>query len=468
MTGPTRPDVVVVGGGLAGITAALACADAGRRVTLLESRPRLGGRTASFQRDSAAGPLEVDTGQHVFLRCCVAYLALLDRLGVASSVRLQPRLDVPVLVPGAARPVRITRGRGPAPLHLAPALLRYRLLSPLRRLKLGRAALALRGVDPDDPATDQRSFGDWLTAHGQDAETIAVLWDLITVATLNSAARDSSLALAATVFQLGLLTDAAAGDLGWADVPLGELHGTAGLAALRAAGVAVHTGTRVSSVTPRADGGWELAGSRSISAAEVVLAVPPAAAERLLPPDALPWAAGWASRLSSSPIVNVHVIYDRTVLPEPFLAAVGSPVQWMFDRTAASGLAANQRAGTGAQYLAVSLSAARDLIGLPTREVLAELLPALTDLLPAARKARVLDAFVTREAAATFAPAPGTARWRPASATASPGLYLAGSWTATGWPDTMESAVRSGNNAAAAVLARTKVDRHESTMGVPA
>jgi squalene-associated FAD-dependent desaturase len=473
-------DVLVVGGGLAGISSALRCADAGLTVTLLEARPRLGGRTASFHRESPAASgldagtgLDVDTGQHVFLRCCEAYLGLLNRLGVRDQVDLQPRLDVPVLSPGARRPVRITRGRAPAPLHLAPALAKYRLLSPIRRLRLARAALALRAVDPTKPATDERSFGEWLTAHGQDAETIAVLWDLITVATLNSPAAESSLALAATVFQLGLLTDASAGDLGWSRVPLGQLHGEAARSRLAEAGVSVRTGVKVLGLD-RSGPHWaaRLGDATTpegapIRARRVLLAAPPTAAEALLPPGTsslatplpgsaaragAPLPSGWAARLASSPIVNVHVIYDRTVLPEPFMAAVGSPVQWIFDRTASSGLTrpANRPA---TQYLAVSLSAARDLIARPTREVLDLLLPALAELLPAARPAEVLDAFVTREPAATFTPSPGTARLRPGPRTSEPGLYLAGAWTDTGWPDTMESAVRSGNNAATAILA---------------
>lgn len=453
------PDVAVVGGGLAGITAALACADDGKSVTLLEGRPRLGGRTASFRR----GPLEVDTGQHVFMRCCTSYLRLLDRLGVRDSVHLQGRLNVPVLQPGRRRPARIARIPGPAPLHIGPALARYALLSPARRLKLGRAALALRRVDPTDPDVDEQSFGTWLAQHGQDRVAIERLWDLITVATLNAPARDSSLALAATVFQLGLLTDAAAADLGWARIPLGALHADAADAALTAAGAHVRRGAKVTAIEP--DGtGWALTlGGETLDAGvrlrcrDLILAVPPPATERLLPADAVALPAGWSDRLSSSPIVNVHVVYDRPVTSEPFLAAVDSPVQWVFDRTVPSGL-------DQGQYLAVSLSAARDEIRRPVADLADRIVPALAALLPAARGAHVEEVFVTREPTATFHPAPGTAALRPPPVTRRPGLYLAGSWTATGWPDTMESAVRSGEAAAAAVLRRAS----RSPAGVPA
>jgi len=434
--------VAVVGGGLAGLTAALACADAGADVVLLESRPRLGGLTASFRR----GELDVDTGQHVFLRCCTGYLGLVDRLGVRDRVHLQPRLDIPVLTPGRTRPVRLRRSGAPAPLHLGAALARYAVLPPADRLRVVRGALALRRVDPRDPATDAQGFGAWLAAHGQNARTVAALWDLVGVAALNSAAADASLALAATVFQEGLLTHAAAADIGWSLVPLGELHGAAGSRALAAARGEVRTSARVTALRP-VPGGWEVDVRDAVPVAVdgVVLAVPAPTAEELLPDGALALAPGWAARLGSAPIVNVHVVLDRQVLHEPFVAGVGTPVQWVFDRTGQSGL-------TSGQYLAVSLSAAQAWIDRPSADVLGEILPALRALLPAMAGAEVRDAFVTRERAATFAPRPGTAADRPGPRTGAPGLVVAGAWTDTGWPATMEGAVRSGTAAAQALL----------------
>ncbi len=411
---------------------------------LIEARPRLGGRTASFRR----GGLEVDTGQHVFMRCCTAYLGLLDRLGTRSDVRLQPRLDIPVVAPGRPRPARIYRTRGPAPLHLLAALSRYSLLSPRRRIAMARAVVALRRVDPGDPRTDEQSFGNWLGAHGQDRQAIEAIWDLVNVATLNAPSDRSSLALAATVFQVGLLTDPRAADLGWARVPLGRLHGQAALERLQDSGVEVRT-AKALAVSP--DGqAWTVRlaegdpAAGSLSAEAVVVAVPPAAAERILPPGA-GLSPGWSSHLTDAPIVNVHLVYDRVVMEQPLLAAIGSPVQWVFDRTEPSAL-------TSGQYLAVSLSAAADLAILPTRVICERIVSALAELLPAARNARLLDRFATREPAATFLPAPGTAAWRHATRTALPGLYLAGAWTDTGWPDTMEGAVRSGQAAATAAV----------------
>jgi len=447
-----RARTAVVGGGLAGLTAAIGLADRGDDVVLLESRPRLGGLTSSFIRSTAVGDLEVDTGQHVFLRCCTQYLALLDRLAVRDRVTLQDRLTIPVARPrpgGEPQTTTLRRSGLPAPAHLAGALLGYRLLSPADRVRAARAALALRGVDPAAPATDARSFGSWLTEHGQRPAAVSALWDLIGVAALNAPSDRASLALAATVFRSGLLTDAGAADIGWSAVPLQELHGRACERALTAAGGRVRTGVRVTGLQ-RAGAGWSVRTREGadrhdeLAVDRVVLAVPPEAAEELAPAGSVPLAAGWSARLGAAPIVNVHVVYDRPVLEGPFLAAVDSPVQWVFDRTAPSGC----REG---QYVAVSLSAAGDVIGRPAAEVQAEILPALADVLPAARGARVLESFVTRERQATFDPAPGQRSHRPPNGTAAPGVVLAGAWTDTGWPATMEGAVRSGNAAVEAL-----------------
>jgi squalene-associated FAD-dependent desaturase len=422
----------------------LRCADAGRGVTLIEARPRLGGLTYSFRR----GDLDVDNGQHVFLRCCTAYQSLLTRLGVADQVFLQDRLDIPIRTPWTSRPARLRRTGLPAPLHLGSALLRYRLVSRAQRLRFIRAALSLRRLDRTDPAVDRRSFGDWLRDSGQDARTVDALWDLVGVATLNARAQDASLALAAMVFQVGLLTDAGAADIGWAKVPLGHLHGNAAVKRLAEAGVDVRTSTKIESVGVRESRWWVTSSGGGFTADDVILAVPPPAAEHLAPAGAIAAEAGWSTALGSSPIINLHVVLDRRVLSDPFVAGVGTPIQWVFDRTHQSGLA-----GDG-QYLAVSVSAADDYVDLPVATLRERLMPDLGALLPGVRDAQVLDFFVTRERDATFRPAPGSGALRLPAATAAPGLYLAGAWTDTGWPATMESAVRSGDAAASAVLAR--------------
>jgi squalene-associated FAD-dependent desaturase len=457
------PHVAVIGGGLAGITAAIALAETGTRVTLLESRPRLGGATCSFSR----GGLTIDNGQHVFLRCCTAYRGLLARLGMTGSVTLQDRFEVTVLRPGGR--ARLRRTALPGPLHMGQALAGYRHLSYAERLAVVPAALAMTRLDPARPGLDGRRLGDWLAAHGQGEHARRVLWDLFTVSSLNVAGDDANLALAATVVKTALLSARDAADIGIPAVPLGDLHGQAAARLLGRLRARVRLGAKAAAVEALPSGGFlvRLAsrgtarsnGGEVIRADGVVLAVPPEIAACLLPagagqagPEAIggfqggrppgltePGPRQWL-QIATSPIVNVHVVYDRRVTRLPFAAAVDSPVQWVFDRTAPSGL----REG---QYLAISLSAADAYADVPAARLREKFLPALAELFPAAVQARVVDCFVTRERRATMRQVPGVGRLRPGAATGTPGLVLAGAWTDTGWPDTMEGAVRSGLNA---------------------
>ena len=427
-------NVVVVGGGVAGIVAALDCAASGAAVTLVEVRPRLGGAAYSVVRDE----LSLDNGQHVFLRCCTAYRELLATLGSEALVELQPRLDIPVLAPG--RPtVRLRRSGARPPLHLAGALLRYSHLSLHERISAGRAALALGRQAPDDT----RTLGDWLTDHGQSPRAIAALWDLIALPTLNLRAEEASLALGAFVFQRGLLADADSGDVGLHRAPLQQIIGDPAALALERAGVSVQLRWRAQRVTS-IGGRFAVVGPDSwLGADAVVVAVPHDRAAALLPPEALR-DARWPGALQSSPIVNLHVVYDRRVFEHRFAAGVDTPVQYIFDRTPPD--------WTQRQYLAVSLSGAREEMGMSTDALRAQFIPALAELLPAAREAHVEQFSATKEHAATFSALPGTAALRPPAATAIRGLALAGAWTATGWPATLEGAALSGHAAAQAVL----------------
>jgi uncharacterized protein with NAD-binding domain and iron-sulfur cluster len=480
MTGPPGPagrHVVVIGGGLAGITAAIRLRESGAAVTVLEGRPWLGGATCSFTR----GEKVIDNGQHVFLRCCTEYQALLARLGMAGSVSMQERFDVTVLTPGGQ--ARLRRNSLPAPLHLSGALARYGLLTAGERLKVGRAALGMRFADPASPRLDDQRLGDWLGSRWQGERARRRLWDLFIISALNIAGDDASAALSATVIKTALLGRKDAADIGMAAIPLGDLHGESSLRLLTRLGVDVRLGTKATAIEPggtgpggigpggsgsggSGSGGSGPAGSEAadgpgagrfrvpvvsgggpdgvLSADAVVLAVPAAAAVRLAPPRLAASAARWGE-LGVSPIVNVHVHYDRRVTRLPFAAALESPVQWVFDKTRAAGV-------TSGQYLAVSQSAADDYVDVPAARIREEFLPALAQLFPAAADARVLDFFVTRERRATFRQGPGTGRLRPGAGTVVPGLALAGAWTETGWPDTMEGAVRSGQNAAEHIM----------------
>jgi squalene-associated FAD-dependent desaturase len=456
---------IVIGGGIAGATAALQLADAGVTTTLLESRPRLGGLAFSFRRDSPAGELVVDNGQHVYLRCCTAYTWFLERIGGAALAPVQRRLDVPVLDVATARPRlgRLRRNGLPVPLHLAVGLANYRHLSAVERAGAARAALALKKLDPADPALDDVDFATWLHRHGQSDRAIEALWDLVGIATLNARATHASLGLAAMVFKTGLLSESGAADIGVSRVPLGHLHDTLARAALEGAGVRTLTQARARTITAGQSGGWSVSAEHGQSAAveheadAVVLAVPQREAHALLPEGVLPGQRRLLD-IGSAPILNLHVIYDRRVLRRPFFAALGSPVQWVFDRTDPAGL-------VGGQYLAVSQSAAYEEIDQPVAALRERYLPELARLLPAARSAVVRDFFVTRERAATFDPRPGVGRLRPAARTRAPGVCLAGAWTDTGWPATMESAVRSGMSAAREAL--SAMDRPYDNDPVP-
>ena len=370
----TARHVVVIGGGLAGITAAIALQEAGVGVTLLEARPWLGGATCSFSR----GELAIDNGQHIFLRCCTAYRELLARLGMTGSATLQDRFDVTVLSGGGppGRPARratLRRTALPGPLHMARALAGYSFLTPVERLRVGRAALAMRFADPAAPRLDGERLGDWLAARGQSEHARRMLWDLFIVSTLNINGDDANVALAATVIKTALLGGKAAADIGVPAVPLGDLHGRAAAALLGRLGADVRLGTKVTSLEPGTAGGFvvrttagtdstartdssaaDAAGPGRTAAGEatadapdasvlradgVVLAVPSGPAARLVPQAATSGAPRWAE-LGSSPIVNVHVIYDKRVTRLPLAAAVDSPVQWVFDKTRQAGVQA--------------------------------------------------------------------------------------------------------------------------------
>jgi squalene-associated FAD-dependent desaturase len=436
----TEPRIVIVGGGLAGLAAALASADGGARVTLLEARPRLGGATFSFQREG----LWVDNGQHVFLRCCTAYRDFLARIGAEELTFLQQRMVIPVIAPDGTSG-RLRRGGLPAPLHLAGALAGYPFLRPKERLRAARAALALARLDPSSDSLDRRTFGEWLAERHQSPGAVESLWNLIALPTLNLPAEAASLALAVKVFRTGLLTKRDAADVGYARAPLSQVHAEPAGRALALAGTVVHLRAPVRGVETGPDGSLEVQGAGgSVDADAVILAAPHDRVSELLPPGALPDPARLAG-LGASPIVNVHVVYDRPVMDVPFVAGVRTPVQWVFDRTKASGL-------DHGQYLAISLSGADREIGERTEDLRDRFIPALAALFPRAREAHVTTFFVTRENAATFRQAPGTRALRPGPRTNLPGLYLAGAWTDTGWPATMEGAVRSGLAAARAAL----------------
>ena len=459
-----RASVVVIGGGLAGISAAIGLADAGLDVTLLEGRAWLGGATCSFVRRG----LTIDNGQHVFVRSCVAYRDLLARLGVTGSCSLQDRLDLTVL--GLDATARLRRSGLPAPLHLARSLASYRPLSVAERARVATAAIALQFADLG--GRDDSSLDDWLARHGQSEHARRMLWDLLSLSALNVSAERADLPLAASAIRAAILAARGNADLGVPSVPLSTLHGASAAALLSQLRVTVRLGVRATAVCESPAGGYEVhlahgaqsgaspagpgtvspvcepvfgAGPTQIDVAGVVLAVPAWDAAPLVPDRLAADAAAWSS-LEPSPLVSMHVIYGSRVTRLPFAAAVGSPVHWVVDKTAAAGLHAGQ-------YLAASVRGADAYVDRPAAALRAEFLPALERLFPPAAQASVVDFFVTRERRATIAHVPGSHRWRAATAAGPAGFAIAGAWTDTGWPDTMEGAVRSGQAAAQKVIA---------------
>lgn len=246
----SRPHVIVIGGGLAGLSAALRSADEGLEVTLVEARGRLGGATWSRER----GGLHVDNGQHVFLRCCTAYRELIDRLGVTDRTTLQERLDVAVVSPDG-RAARLRSVGLPAPLHLAASVLRFSYLRPLERLRAATAARELAALDLRDPALDEQDFASWLRARGQSPMAIRAFWDLLVVATLNTTSDGASLALATKVFQTGLFDGAHSADIGWSRVPLQQLHADPAERELERLGARIIRGKRVLAIETAATAG---------------------------------------------------------------------------------------------------------------------------------------------------------------------------------------------------------------------
>ena len=460
-----RADVVVVGGGLAGISAAIELAEAGLSVVLLEARPWLGGATCSFARRG----LTIDNGQHAFIRGCEAYRDLLAKLGVLNSVVIQDRLDLAVL--GAASQQELRRSVLPAPLHLAGALAGYRQLTGAQRVKAAAAALALKFIGLRGPGGRHQSFGDWLAQHGQDENARRMFWDLLSVTALGLPADDADLGLAAAALRAALAGRQDA-DIGIPVVPLSRLHASPAVTLLSRLGSRILLGVRASGCQLSPTGGYEVsvapaapAGSAApvgsawpqvVHTAAVVLAVPAWEAAVLAPAELAADAAAWA-RLAPSPVVSLHVFYGSKVTSLPFAAAVDSPVRWVIDKTGPAGL------HTG-QYLAASVPAADRFVDLPSSRIRAELLPELERLFPAATDAEVEDFFTTRERRAFIRQVPGAQRLR-ARQPGLRGLALAGAWTDTGWPDTMEGAVRSGLRAAWKVL-RELADGVANSSGV--
>ncbi len=430
------PSIAVVGGGLAGLAAAAALADAGCTVTVLEARRRLGGRAASFD-DTRGGGL-VDACQHVAMGCCTHFLELARRAGFADRLRHDRTLWFidPDGRRSACTPTRLL----PAPLHLAPLLFGMRHFSWGERLRLGAGMVRLaraRGAEREETAAA------WLARIGQPPRVIALFWQPVLESALGESIDLVSVAAARKVAVDGFLGHPAAADLHVPIDPLGVLFGERLAGWLRGRGVAVETGCGVTQIERSAGRAVAVvhAGGR-MACDGVVLAVPWRAAARLAP-DIVPEAE---ERLAASPITAVHLWFDRQFVDLPHAVLVGRVSQWVFRSEAEAG-------APGEGYCQVVISASRGLLGGDRAALVERVVGELREVFPGARGAELLASRVVTDPTAVLSVRPGVDAVRPPAATAVPNLALAGDWTATGWPSTMEGAVRSGRLGAAALLA---------------
>jgi zeta-carotene desaturase len=437
------PDAIVVGGGFAGLAAATLLAERGARVQLLEMRPYLGGRARSWI-DPETGST-VDNGQHLFMGCYGDTLLLLDRLGTRDRLNLEASLTVPFIDPGGA----VSRFALPSlplfSLSIAAGLLRFPGLSRRERLGLLRVALAARSLSgrrARQGTLDEVSVSSWLRSLGQSSRTLERLWHPLAIAALNEEPERASAAMLLPVLE-GLFASGADGArLGVPRVGLSDLYADPAGHFLRARGSDVRLRAQVRQVLfdrGRCEGVLLADGTRHL-APHVIVSVPPADLLEMLPAEiaAQPFFAG-CSRLETSPIVSVYLWFGGPLTDLPYAGLIGGEWQWLFNRRAFAG-----RGGAGAGVTLVR-SAARSFVE-ASREVLVR--KALDDLhrfFPASRRLALRHALVIKEKRAAISPSCGSSALRPASRTPFDGLHLAGDWTATGLPATIEGAVISGH-----------------------
>ena len=441
-------NVIVIGGGLAGLSSAVALAEAGHRVRLLEKRPHLGGRAASYV---LPGGEHVDNCQHVTLGCCTNLADFYRRVGAAEKIRFFDRLlfAAPDGRRGAMQSFPL-----PPPLHMAPSFARFPFLGWADKLAIARALLtiAFSGGQPADLSRDAggTTMLAWLQKHRQTERAIRRFWEVILVSALDEELDRIDAHYGIDVFWKAFLSARGGYRLGIPCVPLGELYdGCKEAIARRGGEVSLRAGVRGFQVTgnqvvgvAREDGSVE-------TAAYYVAAVPQDILPELLPAHVMEREPVFLNlrNLRTSPITGVHLWFDRIVMNEPFLTLLDSITQWVFNKTQLYGGAAPD-----GQYLQLVISASYSLVPRSRQEIIDLCLNELREVLPGIREAKLVKGTVIKETSATFSPAPGSDRWRPVQKSPLKELFLAGDWTFTGWPSTMEGAVRSGYLAAEAIL----------------
>jgi squalene-associated FAD-dependent desaturase len=444
--GHQAPHVAIIGGGLAGLAVAASLVDRGVRISVFESRPRLGGRASSFQ-DPATGEL-VDNCQHVSMVCCTNLTDFCRKVGVADLFR---RVPVFHFLSPEGKTTTLSAGRWPAPLHLSGSFLRANYLTWFERLRVayGVARLArARSARPSEP------FGTWLRRNGQTDRTIERYWGTVLVSALNERLDQMDFGHARKVFLDGLLRHREGYQIEVPLAPLGEIYGSRLEHWLTERGVEIRLKTGVRAVEVDDEGhlaGLRLRSGESVGADFVVIAAPFDRVAGLVPTPILGRIPGLdgLDRIDASPITGVHLWFDRPVCPHEHVVIVGRLIQWVFDHSAIQGRSTADGRG---QYLQVVISASYDLLEMDKHEILDAVLADLAAIWPASKEANLTRSWVVTEHGATFAVRPGIDALRPPQRTPIDGLFLAGDWTATGWPATMEGAVRSGYLAAEGIL----------------
>ena len=435
------PTVAVIGGGLAGISAGCALADAGYQVKLFERRPFLGGRASSYELPGSGEV--VDNCQHVLLGCCTNLIDFYKRLGVENQIRWYDEITfmLPVGRSSVLRP-----GVLPAPIHAGPSFLASSVLDLNDKLAISRALLALM---PSLPADNGENFQSWLMRHGQTKQAMDRFWAPVLISALNDDLDRVSVRYAALVFRESFLKSAEAGRMGLPAVPLSELYGHAA-SYIEARGGSIHLRAAVDSIRAEDEAVRLCVGAEEMRADYAVLATPFNSVEKLLPdtPEMRPLREQ-AGHFGSSPITGIHLWFDREITPLEHAVLLERTIQWMFQKSKI--LNTRRESGEQGSYLELVVSASKTLVDKPRQEIIDLAMRELAEFFPTVREAKLIKATVVKELHATFSPAPGSDSYRASHRTPWPRLFLAGDWTATGWPATMEGAVRSGYGAAEAL-----------------
>jgi len=434
--------VGVVGGGIAGLAAASALADAGFQVTVFERRPFVGGRASSYEHPGTGEV--VDNCQHVLLGCCTNLLNFYRRIGASDKIRWFNRLTF--IEPGGRRS-EISPSLLPAPLHTAPSFLSASSLSLVDKLAISRAMLSLMAPLPGDSA---KSFADWLQEHHQTMRAIDRFWKVVLVSAINEDLDRISVRYGAQVFRESFLNSAQAGRMGVPTVPLSELYSRA-IAYIEQRQGRVRLRTGVDGVIPESGSAILQTGGRAERFDYALLAVPHQVIGNLLP---MQNGAGQLSSklrsqidtLQSSPITGIHLWFDREVTELPHAVLLDRTIQWMFQKSKLQ--PRRQESDSSGSYIELVVSSSKSLVDMGRQEIIDLALAELGDFFPALKNAKLLKATVVKEVHATYSALPGSDAYRPESRAPWPRIFLAGDWTATGWPATMEGAVRSGYKAA--------------------